>query len=219
MSKLPRRIYRAHSTPIKLIKRRTNRARHLRQPFCSIRHYTNASIAFLYIHRALARANGREPRGVRPSTRHSPQQPNRNLLVPLRAPQAHSFLKSGTWFLSSLFARVLHRKDRLSATCVFARVPRLRFQKLMANWKEGGGEFAPSKGRFPLPACIFVGTRFHSRLSFEKLIRETDLQTHREKIEWCFFRSLGLSEINAAKIAAGSLPRRARCIPPPSREF
>lgn len=214
MSKLPRRIYRAHSTPIKLIKRRTNRARHLRQPFCSIRHYTNASIAFLYIHRALARANGREPRGVRPSTRHSPQQLNRNLLVPLRAPRAHSFLKSGTWFLSSLFARVLHRKDRLSATCVFARVPRLRFQKLMANWKKGGGEFAPSKGRFLLPACIFVGARFHSRLSFEKLIRETDLQTHREKIEWCFFRSLGLSEINAAKIAAGSLPRRARCIPP-----
>lgn len=54
---------------------------------------------------------------------------------------------------------------------------------------------------------------FHFGLSFEKLIcRSRFVNARREKIEWCFFFSIDSEKMNAAKIAAGSLPQRARCI-------
>lgn len=92
--------------------------------------YKRVDCVFIYSLRPCA---SKRTRGVHPFDSLLTATTKRRPLVPLRAPQAHSFLKRGTPpfflsfffpplpFLSSLFARVLHRKDPLSATCVFDR--------------------------------------------------------------------------------------------------
>lgn len=92
--------------------------------------YKRVDCVFIY---SLHPCASKRTRGVHPFDSLLTATTKRRPLVPLRAPQAHSFLKRGTPpfflsfffpplpFLSSLFARVLHRKDPLSATCVFDR--------------------------------------------------------------------------------------------------
>lgn len=92
--------------------------------------YKRVDCVFIYSLRPCA---SKRTRGVHPFDSLLTATTKRRPLVPLRAPQAHSFLKRGTPpfflsfffpplpFLSPLFARVLHRKDPLSATCVFDR--------------------------------------------------------------------------------------------------
>lgn len=191
--------------------------RHLRQPFCSIRHYVNASILRFYIFIAPLRKRTQASRSCLPRQLPTTTKLSRNLSVPLLA--TGPFFSRTPPFPPSFFARVLlHRND----VCVFARVPRLRFQKLMANRKRG---FAPSKGRFPLLPCrVCISPR--SIFPFERLILQNgNLQTRREDREVVFFFffsfsidacfRLGFQKLIRPSLAAGSLD----VVSPPSREF
>lgn len=136
--------------------------------------YKRVDCVFIY---SLHPCASKRTRGVHPFDSLLTATTKRRPLVPLRAPQAHSFLKRGTppFFLSFFFLLSLFFL-RFSQGSSIERIRSLpRVFSTAITFSEINGK--PREGE-----------SFHSGLSFEKLIcRSRFVNARREKIEWCVF--------------------------------
>lgn len=190
--------------------------RHLRQPFCSIRHYVNASILRFYIFIAPLRKRTQASRSCLPRQLPTTTKLSRNLSVPLLA--TGPFFSRTPPFPPFFFARVLlHRNDVCFRSC-----PAITFSEINGKPKEG---ICPVKGPFSSPplSCMHFSA-FHIplwKINFAK--RKFANSSRRSRSGVFFFFSfsidacfrLGFQKLIWPSLAAGSLD----VVSPPSREF